>query len=62
MAEAPKIPDRYLGDGVYARWDGWQIWITTNGDNEIALDPEVLKGLMEYQAYILRVYKGEVQA
>lgn len=36
----------YLGDGVYAMFDGFQVWLTTeNGvavTNTIALDPHVL--------------------
>jgi hypothetical protein len=60
MTDAPKIPDRYLGDGVYARWDGWQIWIRLdNGIEEIALEPEVLQALMKYHEYIISVYKGD---
>lgn len=37
----------YLGDGVYAWYDGYHIWLTTeNGieiTNRIALDPHVLR-------------------
>jgi hypothetical protein len=42
---------RYLGDGVYAMWDGYHIWLHTgahdNPDNKVALDPEVQVGLTE---------------
>lgn len=36
----------YIGDGVYVRFDGLQVWLTTeNGSrvtNEIALPPDTL--------------------
>lgn len=39
----------YLGDGVYAQWDGYQLILTTeNGievTNIIVLEPEVLRAL-----------------
>lgn len=45
---------RYLGDGVYASFDGYQIWLKTDrGDgvrNEIAIEPEVFESLTRYNA------------
>lgn len=42
----------YLGDAVYASWDGFHVWLSTSNGleitNEVALDPEVLKNLMLY--------------
>ena len=42
----------YLGDGVYAKFDGYYTWIyTSNGIKEsdmIALEPEVLKALNRF--------------
>lgn len=39
----------YLGDGVYASFDGYQVWIwTSNG--RIALEPETLQSLVEFNA------------
>jgi hypothetical protein len=49
-ARAPVEPYKdYLGDGVYAEFDGYQVWIWTsngivNGD-KIALEPAVLRAL-----------------
>ncbi len=41
-----KQPQTYLGDGVYARFDGYHVWIwTSDGYNksvEIALEPAVI--------------------
>lgn len=48
------IPDRYIGDGVYASFDGYQIWLkaggVTNDDAQIALEPEVYASLVSYVA------------
>lgn len=42
----------YLGDGVYAEFDGYGIWLTTeNGlsrDNTIYLEPEVYRALVSF--------------
>ena len=46
---------RYLGDGVYASCDGYQIILeTSNGidiTNRIALDNQVLHALDQYRSY-----------
>jgi hypothetical protein len=42
----------YLGDGVYASFDGYQIWLRTPRENcwhEIALEPPVLEALDAYR-------------
>lgn len=42
---------RYLGDGVYAGFDGSQIWLWTEretGRHEIALQPPVMVALTDY--------------
>ena len=41
----------YLGDGVYASFDGYQIWLDTRAQdpvNRIALEPNVWFSLMKY--------------
>lgn len=40
----------YLGDGVYVRFDGYQIWVAANHHtNEVvALEPEVLNRLIRF--------------
>ena len=46
----------YLGDGVYANYSNGYVILTTGhhdpiqSDNEIALEPEVLRKLMDYLA------------
>jgi len=43
---------RYIGDGVYASFDGYQIWLTTERDgrtHSIALEAETFDALIQYQ-------------
>jgi len=42
----------YLGDAVYASFDGYQIWLRTadGNNNRIALEPSVYQALVEYVA------------
>lgn len=41
----------YLGDAVFASFDGWHIWLRTgDGNNQrIALEPEVFAKLVQYK-------------
>jgi hypothetical protein len=46
-----KAADVYLGDGVYASYDGYVIWLDLRGQDsttKIGLEPEVLNNLVEY--------------
>jgi hypothetical protein len=49
--ENPKI---YLGDSVYAEFDGFGIWLTTNNGypddprNKIYLEPQIVHGLSQF--------------
>jgi hypothetical protein len=49
---------RYLGDGVYASFDGYHIWLTTGSHreeeatNKVALEPPVFDALHKYQQEI----------
>jgi hypothetical protein len=48
---------RYLGDGVYATFDGYHIWLRAQGtdhQNAIALHPGVFDALLEYQRDLVR--------
>lgn len=42
--------ETYLGDAVYASFDGYQIWLRTcdNNDHRIALEPPVLDALFQF--------------
>jgi hypothetical protein len=48
----------YIGDGVYASHDGYQIWLETSDGirvtNAIALEPGVFASLVEYEASLRR--------
>lgn len=54
--------ETYIGDGVYASFDGYQVWLRTpreGGNHEIALEPSVLAAL---NAFVERIRAGEVDA
>lgn len=48
----PPTAEIYLGDGVYARHDGFQIWLWTSDgvhrSSSIALEPNVIVSLAAY--------------
>lgn len=48
-----KRPASYLGDGVYAIFDGFGIWLHANSHSEptdrIYLEPNVLQGLIIFE-------------
>lgn len=51
--EKEKIPVTYLGDGLYARFDGYGFWITSENGvsvlNEIYIEPEVWDNLIAFR-------------
>lgn len=62
MAETA-IEDTYLGDGVYASFDGYQIWLDLRGQDNttrIALEPSVFGALMRFNAAIVAFQKEHV--
>lgn len=54
----------YLGDSVYADWDGYAITLTTeNGfgpSNRIVLEPDILRALDRYKERIKIIVKASV--
>lgn len=51
----------YLGDGVYASFDGYYIWLRTGSHlnpEAIALDPSVFAALLRYQAQLAKLKPG----
>jgi hypothetical protein len=49
--DRPPMPEaRHIGDGVYVRFDGYQLWLAVNHHtNEVvALDSRVVRNLVEY--------------
>ncbi len=50
-----KIEDQYLGDGVYASFDGYHIILDLRAQDsftQIALEPEVIEQLLNFQKHI----------
>ena len=48
----PPFNDEYLGDGVYASYDGYHIILDLREQDritQIALDPSVFRSLVEYK-------------
>jgi hypothetical protein len=63
MSEISDVPPRYLGDGVYAHFDGWHIWLGLQaGQRGIALEPAVLAALIDYDSAIRRHYAAQSRA
>ena len=51
----------YLGDGLYARFDGWQVILRAprdGGDHIVALEPEVVAALVTFLADLNRQSPG----
>jgi hypothetical protein len=51
--------NEYLGDGVYASFDGYQVWLAVNHHEnlQVAIEPKVMRQLF---AYASRVWGNEV--
>ena len=48
--------EAYLGDGLYASFDGWQFCLRApreNGDHVVYLEPHMLNSLNEYAKRVL---------
>ena len=54
---------QYLGDAVYANFDGYYIILTTEDGirttNTIYLEPQALKALNSYTAWLQNVFNSE---
>lgn len=52
--------ETYLGDGLYASFDGHHIWVRTGcGGGRIALDPDVFNALVKYGNALYARITGE---
>ena len=58
MTDLVKIEPAYLGDGVYASFDGWHINLAVNHheNHAVALEPSVLEALNAYAKRIRDAY------
>lgn len=57
MKPPENAPQTYLGDGLYAWFDGWHIWLGTERDGRwesVALEPRVFRELMRFAGGVLR--------
>jgi hypothetical protein len=58
----------YIGDSVYAKYDGWSITLTTENGypddprNEIVMEPEVIEGFFSFVEAIKAQVKAEREA
>ena len=55
------MEEHYLGDAVYASFDGYHIWLRTGdgNNNRIALEPDVFRKLLEFREFIRRASQPE---
>lgn len=53
-----RIPDRYLGDGVYASFDGYYMILDLRAQDEsrIAIEPQVWDALRQFASDINQFY------
>ena len=57
-----KYPEDYLGDGLYASFDGFQIILRApreHGDHIVALEPQVFINLIRFAEDIAKKYALE---
>ena len=51
--EGRKLPATYLGDGLYAIYDGFGIWLHANDHadptDKVYLEPEVFQSLVRFE-------------
>ena len=60
-----KIDDVYLGDGVYASFDGYHIWLDLRGQDSttrIALEPQTMIALISYNERVQRDIRNALAA
>jgi hypothetical protein len=61
MTERFTPPDYqdYLGDGVYASFDGEHVWLAVNhhSNNVVALDSLVFKALIDYRERLIAAHR-----
>lgn len=61
---SPKFDDEYLGDGVYASFDGYSIWLDTRAQetvHRICLEPEVMSQLKRYEQRVIESMMQEAE-
>ena len=59
------MSERYLGDGLYASFDGFMFKLRaprSDGDHWVGLEPDVYKALLEYREECFEKAKHEREA
>jgi hypothetical protein len=54
--------EEYLGDGLYASFDGWQVVLRApreTGDHFVALEPAILARLVEFISGLRERFPGQ---
>lgn len=60
MPKEPIVEPTYLGDGVYATFDGYQIWLGINDHDSppvVAIEPAVYEALQQYAKRVWAIEK-----
>jgi hypothetical protein len=55
------VNEAYLGDGLYASFDGFSIWLRAprkEGDHYVALEPVIFEAFIEYAKCVGFLRKG----
>ena len=58
------MPETYLGDGLYASFDGWQVILRApraEGDHLVALEPEVIATFRAFLNELNHKYPGHFE-
>ena len=64
MSNEERKNHSYIGDGVYAQWDGYGFWLRTGDhrdhkcDAKIYIEPEVLDSLNQFYEHLTRKVDG----
>ena len=63
MSEIPRPYAAYLGDGVYADFDGYQISLAANDHRNVViyLEPKVMQALKTYEARLIGMLEKELE-
>lgn len=63
VSPKPDVPPAYLGDGVYARFDGFQIWVEASNGVQVtaavALDPGVWTALLAWEKRMAEAQRAQ---
>lgn len=51
----PPDDPHYLGDGLTARFDGFHIWLISNTNQRVALEPAVLTAFLDFAKRYWRI-------